>query len=939
MNLAQPPPGTGPQNPMGAQRGPMPNQQQRVAAASNLLRANPGIIHTTDPKPFPPNVLNAQIRQSLPPDVRTWQQLKAWASQNPALVPGVDGQKLLMLQVLHFQDMVRQSNGVAGVHPTPQPGQGLVPPGQINPNQGPVRTPQQQPNMQNMAALQVTPQELQQFRARMVGQPQANLPDDQLRGLMISMRMKNLQQQRQQQQQQQSAMLNQQAQRNQAQPAVPMAAQQQPQHQPNRPPAAQPQTQATPQPKPAMKPQQAQPTQSLPNNNNANNNANNNNNTVNKGTKRSHEDTMETSNETTPQAPPMTSSKSQPGLNLTQEQMSKLTPAQHAQYRAQLLKAQDASNNKMQQQRGGMLNSEELRQRMSDPARIRQFKQMMEEVEKSIPAKQPIALPPAARTALQKSLKEQFQRLKQSDQALRIFHASYDTNEPEPVIRQIMRSRALLFKQINEADGTLHPQVTLTIDEFKNHLSTIFKFVIKIQEKVKQQTQGQGPAAQQSQPQGSNASPAQLNAANLKIVEQQNRNQKAPSAPTTDRPPFAIGADPGHGAAHYFEGARPVTNLVLPEKKRAKLEAGSQSSTPAARASPHIGSGNSPELRRQPAPDKQVPQRPTFRCNDATCEYSVRGFDTQAELDLHSQIHAKVEDPMQFALDSMAEYLDIDQKTGEAKTDPNASKSTPKAAPATLRAPPQNIKTEQTPGALQNAATPVGQTATASAMARVPTQTGVKDSPSSNLLKTPQTMTKVTTPGSGARGKATPASIPKSVPKEQQAAASEPAAKEEEQQQQPLLPMSLLDYSYEDTFAALDANGPFTVLDLKDEDNAWALRSRPASPSTTPESSSKDTPSTRQSDISENDNLVISIDLKDADMPDAWAVGMYGDALPVDLQLSEDLQNLGVMLPPMDSEDMMLFPDYGNGTMMDLDMLEKTMDSMGGTLDAPIVGV
>ncbi|KAF5852140.1 hypothetical protein GGP41_000897 [Bipolaris sorokiniana] len=912
-------------------RGPMPNQQQRVAAASNLLRANPGIIHTTDPKPFPPNVLNAQIRQSLPPDVRTWQQLKAWASQNPALVPGVDGQKLLMLQVLHFQDMVRQSNGVAGVHPTPQPGQGLVPPGQINPNQGPVRTPQQQPNIQNMAALQVTPQELQQFRARMVGQPQANLPDDQLRGLMISMRMKNLQQQRQQQQQ--SAMLNQQAQRNQAQPAVPMGAQQQPQHQPNRPPAAQPQTQATPQPKPAMKPQQAQPTQSLPNNNA------NNNNTVNKGTKRSHEDTMESGNETTPQALPMASSKSQPGLNLTQEQMSKLTPAQHAQYRAQLLKAQDASNNKMQQQRGGMLNSEELRQRMSDPARIRQFKQMMEEVEKSIPAKQPIALPPAARTALQKSLKEQFQRLKQSDQALRIFHASYDTNEPEPVIRQIMRSRALLFKQINEADGTLHPQVTLTIEEFKNHLSTIFKFVIKIQEKVKQQTQGQGPAAQQSQPQGSNASPAQLNAANLKIVEQQNRNQKAPSAPTTDRPPFAIGADPGHGAAHYFEGARPVTNLVLPEKKRAKLEAGSQSSTPAARASPHISSGNSPELRRQPAPDKQVPQRPTFRCNDTTCEYSVRGFDTQAELDLHSQIHAKVENPMQFALDSMAEYLDIDQKTGEAKTDPNASKSTPKAAPATLRAPPQNIKTEQTPGALQNAATPVGQTATASAMARVPTQTGIKDSPSSNLLKTPQTMTKVTTPGSGARGKATPVSIPKSVPKEQQVAASEPAAKEEEQQQQPLLPMSLLDCSYEDTFAALDANGPFTVLDLKDEDNAWALRSRPASPSTTPESSSKDTPSTRQSDISENDNLVISIDLKDADMPDAWAVGMYGDALPVDLQLSEDLQNLGVMLPPMDSEDMMLFPDYGNGTMMDLDMLEKTMDSMGGTLDAPIVGV
>jgi hypothetical protein len=162
--------------------------------------------------------------------------------------------------------------------------------------------------------------------------------------------------------------------------------------------------------------------------------------------------------------------------------------------------------------------------------------------------------------------------------------------------------------------------------------------------------------------------------------------------------------------------------------------------------------------------------------------------------------------------------------------------------------------------------------------------------------------------------------------------------KEEEQKpQQPMLPMSLLDYSYEDTFAALDANGPFTVMDLKDEDHAWTLRSRPASPSATPESSNKDTPSTRQSDISENDNLFINIDLKDADMPDAWAMTMTGDALPIDLQLSEDLQNLGVVLPPMDSEDMMLFPDYGPGTMMDLDMLEKTMDSMGGTLDPSLL--
>lgn len=636
------------------------------------------------------------------------------------------------------------------------------------------------------------------------------------------------------------------------------------------------------------------------------------------------------------QAPAMASSKSQPGLSLTQEQISKLTPAQQAQVKAQLLKAQDASNasNKMQQQRGAPLGPEEIRSRMNDPARTRHLRHLVEETEKSLPQRQPVQLAPQLRAALQRSLKEQLPKLKQVDQALRIFHASYDNSEPEPVIRQIIKARALIFQQINEADGTLHDQVTLTTDEFKNHMATVIKFVRTITEKMAQQ-KGQGTAAQPSQPpQGSSAPPAQLNAANLKIVEQQQRQSKPPSAPTTDRPPFPIGADSGHGAAHYFEGARPVTNLVLPEKKRAKLEGGSQTSTPGAKASPRVGSGtgSSPELKRQPPPDKQGPQKPSFRCKAADCEYSVRGFDTQAELEAHfNQLHAKIENPLQFALDSMAEYLDVDHKTGEPKVDRNIAKRPTKPTPAAPRAPTQSIKLEHVPNATTSAATPAGPQAAATPMVRVPTQPGLKASPSTNLLKTPQALAKVATPSTGAHGKATPTSMARQVTKEQPLTVTEPLKEED---QQPLLPMSLLDYSYEDTFAALDANGPFTVLDLKDEEATWALRSRPASPSTTPESSSKDTPSTRQSDISENDNLLINIDVKDADMPDAWAVNFYGNTQPVDLQLSDDLQNLGVMLPPMDSEDMMLFPAYSSDNMMDLDMLEKTMDSMGGMFDS-----
>ncbi|KAI4645602.1 uncharacterized protein J4E79_010780 [Alternaria viburni] len=107
-----------------------PKYTKRFADANRFLSANPGVIHATDVKPFPPDVLNAQIVQNLPHDVKTWKQLKDWTQQNPSLTPDIDTQKLMLLQILHFLDMVRQQKigGVEGTHipsnaqetPTPQ---------------------------------------------------------------------------------------------------------------------------------------------------------------------------------------------------------------------------------------------------------------------------------------------------------------------------------------------------------------------------------------------------------------------------------------------------------------------------------------------------------------------------------------------------------------------------------------------------------------------------------------------------------------------------------------------------------------------------------------------------------------------------------------------------------------------------------------------------
>ena len=421
-----------------------------------------------------------------------------------------------------------------------------------------------------------------------------------------------------------------------------------------------------------------------------------------KSLKRPNEDSAEVSADQAGNAVPQAPMVPQRALSLTQEQMSKLTPAQQAQVKAQLLKAQDASNaagGKAPQSRA-VPTADDLRARMSDPVRISKLNSMMAEVERTLPPGQPSQIPPQVRSSLQASLQKQLSTLKKVDGAIRAFYASFDVDSgSEAVIRQIMTARCLLFREMNLENGMLNDQVTLPTEGFKTHLRTILNFVTKIGSRMSQTQQNQNANAQagpqQPQP-GPDSSlvttPAQLNAANLKQhTESQQRGSKAPQAPTTDRPPFPLGgAQSPSGAPKYFDEAPRVTNLVLPDKKRPRVDGGSATSTPGPRPSPRMGTGksNSPELKRQPAPDKQMPQKPTFKCKEAACEYSIRGFDTQNELDAHFSIaHAVHDNPLQFALESMAGYLEVDPKTGEPKVDATAVKPTAKpAAPATSSA-------------------------------------------------------------------------------------------------------------------------------------------------------------------------------------------------------------------------------------------------------------
>ncbi|KAF2106143.1 hypothetical protein BDV96DRAFT_617526 [Lophiotrema nucula] len=910
-----------------AQRQPQQlNQQQKLMMAQSTLQQNPGIIAATDDRPFPPGLLSPQARQSLPPDLRTWAQLKQWANQNPHLFPNMDAHRLLLLQVLHFQDYMRQqslqqnqNNAAAQRLGLPQQqGTGAVTPQGVQaPGQPPIRTPVPQVNMGNIPGGQiiVTPQEIAAFRQRLPPQQQGSTPDDQLRNYLM--------QQKLTQRRQQAPMMNMQ-QRNQAQQPQPPMPGQPPQV--SRPPTTQPQpAQAAPQPKPTPKPQ-PQPAQK-PAQPNAQNN-------LNKGVKRPNDDGAEAASaenaapNAAPPAPAMVPSRSQQGVpNLTQEQLSRLNPQQ----REQLLKAQAASNLPNKPQQRGLPSHEEVTAKMREPAQQVKFKTMLMEEEKKLQNHPVVQVGPEARAQLQQLLREKQKALAKVEMCLRLFVAAYEGSESEAVARSVMGYRSRLLKQISGSDMTLNESLTMSEVEITNAVKQVLAFVAKVMARF--QNQGQPNAAQQNQQQSQSEQSVrqQLTPANLKQHEQeQKRQQKAPQAPTTDRPPFPLGGQSPRGAPTYFEPPK-IGNLVLPDKKKQKLD--STTSTPGQKPSPRIPSGKtgSPEVKRQPVLEKPVEQKPKFRCQVPDCDPNHRGFDTQGELEAHvKDVHAKIEDPLSFALESMADYLEVDPRTGLPKSDAATARPM-KPTPSGRRA-SQPIKAGQTPSMAQNVTTPAGAQAV-TPMARVPTQTGVKSSPSAKILKTPQTGIKAGTPSAGMPAKATPTSVTKAATKElEPVVVPEP---EKELENQPFVPTSLFDYSYDDIYAALDTSGTFTVLDLKDEDNSWALRSRPSSPINTPDSSSKDTPETRQSDISENDNLQIDVHFKDIEVPDGWLAALAGDPVPLDVQLSEDISTLGVTLPPMDNDDMMLF--YGDNLMMDLDAMDaKYLD--GPTLDPSLLG-
>lgn len=141
---------------------------------------------------FPPLILNntsGHYLSKLPPDLKTWGQLKLWAAQNEHALPPVTLHKLRNLQGMHYISLVSKSRWKVQIPGFPQPSAPTAPmvPQQ---NQGPT-LPLTNPPQPAVSVAQSIPrptvQDIQVFRAQF-SERTVNLNDAQIEKILMDQR-------------------------------------------------------------------------------------------------------------------------------------------------------------------------------------------------------------------------------------------------------------------------------------------------------------------------------------------------------------------------------------------------------------------------------------------------------------------------------------------------------------------------------------------------------------------------------------------------------------------------------------------------------------------------------------------------------------------------------------------------------------------------------
>ncbi|KIW01161.1 uncharacterized protein PV09_07447 [Verruconis gallopava] len=795
----------------------------------------PEIIQKMDSQPFPRTILAANHAQMVPAHVTTFGQLKEFIMSNPAMAGQLTPMKLSKYQMDIFtrrqggpmnanvqQIGLSLGNGQSGGAPGPAPTANMVAPGGLNTigQQGP------QANLQLMHQLRnitVTPQEIMQVRQKMMVSPQTS--DDEISSKIIEMKrnklLQNFHQQAQmlQMQNQQpgaaaavaaaaaaAASSNAMQQQNQRMSQLSMP--QPPQRQQGPVPGQQTPQMTMPTPtqqnkQPTPRPVQQTGTKTPQQQSQA------------KTLKRpAPEDVVEISDVG------QTAQPSGPGANKSAPRIPPTGTAPAPQ-------ATDPSTQDLEQRFGAILT----------------------EVKSKHKPRAPLALTPEEREQLQRKVEEYKQVILRVGYLIRMY---FLLSRHEQRTKQFLQAYCHLADNVNVKEGTLLGTPTFRADEFEAFIR-IFKSLQDSMSKVKMK---EDPNSSGQKPQNGQANgPQQLNAANLDQHNTNLRQQAAaqghrrssskmqvPQAPTAGpgQHPFDFSTPPPHGVPKYGEGAGNLTadKLNLPRKKQKKDgQAPSNAGTPAQpgtgmTVSPQIGKAQSPPNKRLSVAEASLmPQPPKNPCRDPMCEYSQKGFETQAELEAHmQQVHAPPADPLKFAMETLATTVGL-KPDGSAKIEPE-SKADQDGSGKSLA----QVKPGTTP--------PSGTTP-------LPTKSHLKSSPAMDRLKTPLLHGKSPAPTSAGTVTDKPHKPDLSAVKTGIPAGD--ATMMDLLSVDPWKDSSLQPYDFQESFKNLDT---FTG----DWGNDQALRSPQLTPATTPDTNVTDkTASTRESEVLDGDGLKMTL--------------------------------------------------------------------------------
>ncbi|KAF2209788.1 hypothetical protein CERZMDRAFT_100192 [Cercospora zeae-maydis SCOH1-5] len=382
----------------------------------------------------------------------------------------------------------------------------------------------------------------------------------------------------------------------------------------------------------------------------------------------------------------------------TREQVAQMTPEQRAAF-MQKRQAQMEALRKAQGGVGGTATAPA----MSAQEASQRLQGMMKEIQSTTPKGPAVNMDPQSQEKVRLALQRLYKPMMQMS-------ATFPTAMSwgmETQLRDFIRAKLILQQNVKDEQGTVRDYYSVTQQQVQEMERAVAGYMAEFkQQQLRAQAQ-KGGAGKDQQPQA----PSMAAAPSQQGHARKPSHARAPPAPTDDKKFDWSAQSPG--VPMYAQDQPGLTQDKLkfpPQKKRKPNQPGSQVSTPAAQAttpanitaSPALGSGKaqqSPEQIKKTqqqlkADMEREAESRKFQCKDTSCEHSIHGFDTEAQLNEHDQAqHQPVDDPLGFFLESATKALDVDKDgNANAKPDAQAAKA---AAPAKTRLTVKDLKPDE----------------------------------------------------------------------------------------------------------------------------------------------------------------------------------------------------------------------------------------------------